>query len=174
MRFNSWPASQTSKVADLEIEGSPIEMFVEGDRALVFSNAYGVEALDDGDLCQGYGYGAPGVAEGDFVDAYYCGRSFVKLTVIDLSADSSQAVREIYVDGWYTSSRRHDNIVRAVVRAACVACHRPQLLDVVYGGDVYPESRDAEISWLAWAVKAKKRFNDDAGRWVCLGRTHRR
>jgi Beta propeller domain len=156
--FNSWPASQTSKVADLEIEGSPIEMFVEGDRALVFSNAYGVEALDDGDLCQGYGYGAPGVAEGDFVDAYYCGRSFVKLTVIDLSADSPQAVREIYVDGWYTSSRRHDNIVRAVVQSSMQRpATVPNLWDVVYGGDVYPESRDAEILLArAWAVKAKE------------------
>ncbi|MGB5349876.1 MAG: beta-propeller domain-containing protein, partial [Polyangiales bacterium] len=65
--FDSWPASQMSKVADLEIEGGAIEMFVEGDRAVVFSNAYGVEALDDGDLCQGYyGGGAePALADID-------------------------------------------------------------------------------------------------------------
>jgi len=83
-KFDSWPASQTSKVADLEIEGDAIEMFIEGTRALVFSNAYGVEALDDGDLCQGYG-GAPELA--DYEGAYYCGRSFVKITVIDLRGE---------------------------------------------------------------------------------------
>ncbi|MBW2720106.1 MAG: beta-propeller domain-containing protein [Deltaproteobacteria bacterium] len=43
--FDSWPASETSKVADLEIEGGAMEMFVQGDRAVVFSNTYGVEAL---------------------------------------------------------------------------------------------------------------------------------
>jgi uncharacterized secreted protein with C-terminal beta-propeller domain len=152
--FDSWPASQTSKVADLEIEGDAIEMFVEGDRALVFSNAYGVEALDDGDLCQGYG-GAPELA--DYEGAYYCGRSFVKITVIDLAGDTPQAVREIYVDGWYTSSRRHDSIVRAVVQSNMQRPGSvPNLNEILYNGGVYPESRDEEI-FLArlWAMTAK-------------------
>ncbi|MGB8332672.1 MAG: beta-propeller domain-containing protein [Polyangiales bacterium] len=154
--FDSWPAAQTSRVADLEIEGGPMEMFVEGDRAVVFSNAYGVEALDDGKLCQGYDYGAPELV--DYDGGYYCGRSFVKLTVIDLSGDSPEAVREIYVDGWYTSSRRHGKIVRAVVqsnmqRPASV----PNLWEVVYSDNVQPESRDAEIVLArAWAEEAKK------------------
>jgi hypothetical protein len=153
--FDSWPASQTSKVADLEIEGDAIEMFVEGDRALVFSNAYGVEALDDGDLCQGYG-GAPELA--DYEGAYYCGRSFVKITVIDLAGDTPQAVREIYVDGWYTSSRRHDSIVRAVVQSNMQRPGSvPNLNEILYNGGVYPESRDEEI-FLArlWAMTAKE------------------
>jgi len=154
--FDSWPASQTSKVADLEIEGGPMEMFVEGDRAVVFSNAYDVEALDDGDLCRGDYYGAPELADYDM--GYYCRRSFVKLTVIDLSGDTAKAVREIYVDGWYTSSRRHGKIVRAVVQSDM---HRPasvpNLWDVVYGGDVQPQSRDAEILLArAWAATAKE------------------
>jgi len=155
--FDSWPASQTSKVADLDIEGGAIEMFVEGERALVFSNTYDVAELDDGDLCQGYGGG--GVPElADFDGAYYCGRSFVKITVIDLAGDSPQAVREIYVDGWYTSSRRHNSIVRAVVqsnmqRPASV----PNLYEILYNGEVYPESRDAEIFLArAWASMAKE------------------
>jgi len=155
--FDSWPASETSKVADLEIEGGAMEMFVEGDRAVVFSNTYGVEALDDGDLCQGYGYGgAPELAIDD--GAYYCGRSFVKITVIDLSSDTPEAVREIYVDGWYTSSRRHDNIVRTVVQSNMQQPGTvPYLYDIVYNGGVYPESRDAEILLArAWAVKAKE------------------
>jgi hypothetical protein len=154
--FDSWPASQTSKVADLEIEGGAIEMFVEGDRAVVFSNAYQVEALDDGDLCQGYG-GAPELVA-DYEGAYYCGRSFVKITVIDLSGDTPQAVREIYVDGWYTSSRRHDSIVRAVVQSSMQRPGSvPNLYEIVYNGDIYPESRDAEILLARfWAKIAKE------------------
>ncbi len=154
--FDSWPASQTSKVADLEIEGGAIEMFVEGDRAVVFSNAYQVEALDDGDLCQGYG-GAPELVA-DYEGAYYCGRSFVKITVIDLSGDTPQAVREIYVDGWYTSSRRHDSIVRAVVQSSMQRPGSvPNLYEIVYNGDVYPASRDAEILLARfWAMIAKE------------------
>ncbi|MBW2629235.1 MAG: beta-propeller domain-containing protein [Deltaproteobacteria bacterium] len=153
--FDSWPAQETSKVADLEIEGGAIEMFVEGDRAVVFSNAYGVEALDDGDLCQGYGAPEPGLAE--FDGAYYCGRSFVKITVIDLSGDLPQAVREIYVDGWYTSSRRHDSIVRAVVQSSMQRPGSvPNLYEILYNGAAYPESRDEEILLArAWAVAAK-------------------
>ena len=153
--FDSWPASQTSKVADLEIEGGAFEMFVNGDRAVVFSNVYGVEELDDGDLCQGYGYGAPELADVDGL--YYCDRSYVKITVIDLSGDTPQAAREIYVDGWYTSSRRHDQIVRVVVQNSMQRPGTvPNLYNVVYDGDVVPESRDAEITLARlWAAEAK-------------------
>ncbi len=153
--FDSWPAAQTSRVADLEIEGGVMEMFVEGDRAVVFSNTYGVEALDDGDLCQGYG-GGPELVSGD--SAYYCGRSFVKLTVIDLSSGTPEAVREIYVDGWYTSSRRHDNIVRTVIQSSMQRPGTvPYLYDFLYNNGAYPETREAEIFLArAWAAKAKE------------------
>jgi hypothetical protein len=132
-------------------------MFVEGDRAVVFSSVHRVEALDDGDLCQGYGYGVPELADIDGA-YYYCGRSYVKITVIDLSGDSPQTVREIYVDGWYTSSRRHDNIVRAVVQSNMQRPGAvPNLYEIVYNGEVYPQSREAEILLArAWAVKAKE------------------
>ena len=154
-------------------------MFVEGDRAVVFSSVYGgVEALDDGDLCQGYGYGGPEPGLADIDGYYYCGRSYVKITVIDLSGDSPEAVREIYVDGWYTSSRRHDNIVRAVVQSSMQRPGTvPNLYDIVYNGPVYPESRDAEILLArAWAAEAKPAIlattlDDWASR---LGRAHRR
>lgn len=154
--FDSWPAEQTSKVADVEIEGGAIEMFVEGDRAVVFSSLYGVEGLDDGDLCRGYDFG-PEPALGDVDGSYYCGRSYVKITLLDLSGDTHQVVREIYVDGWYTSSRRHDSIVRAVVQSHMQRPETvPHLYEVVYNGDTYPESREAEILLAqAWAAQAK-------------------
>ncbi|MGB3052662.1 MAG: beta-propeller domain-containing protein [Polyangiales bacterium] len=167
--FDSWPASQMSKVADLEIEGGAIEMFVEGDRAVVFSNAYGVEALDDGDLCQGYYGGGPEPALADIDGYYYCGRSFVKITVIDLSGDTPKAVREVYVDGWYTSSRRHGSIVRAVVQSSMQRPGTvPYLYEFVYNGEAYPETREAEILLAqAWAVKAKEAIRATALKdWV--------
>jgi len=164
--FDSWPAAQTSKVADLQIEGGAIEMFVEGDRAVVFSNASDVVELGDDDLCQGYG-GVPELA--DFDGAYYCGPSFVKVTVIDLSGDSPQAVREIYLEGWYTSSRRHDSIVRAVVQSSMQQPDTvPYLCDIVYNGDAYPESRDARnLLARVWATKAKEAIRATTlGDWV--------
>jgi hypothetical protein len=156
--FDSWPASQLSKVADLEIEGGAIEMFVEGERAVVFSNAYGVEALDDGDLCQGPYYGGAEPALADIDGYYYCGRSFVKITVIDLGGVTPEAVREVYVDGWYSSSRRHGNIVRAVVQSSMQRPGTvPYLDDFIYNAETYPETREAEILLArAWAVKAKE------------------
>jgi len=164
--FDSWPAAQTSKVADLQIEGGAIEMFVEGDRAVVFSNASHVVELGDGDLCEGYG-GVPELA--DFDGYYYCGPSFVKITVIDLSGDSPQAVREIYQEGWYTSSRRHDSIVRAVVQSSMQQPDTvPYLCDIVYNGDAYPESRDARnLLARVWATKAKEAIRATTlGDWV--------
>ena len=144
--FDSWPAADTSKVADLEIEGNAIEMFVEGDRAVVFSNVYGVEALDDGDLCNGGG--GPELAGIAADEAYYyCGRSYVKTTVISLEGDTPEAIREIYVDGYYTSSRRHDNIVRAVVQTNMQQPQTvPQLWEVLYNAEPYPETREQEIA----------------------------
>ncbi len=156
--FNSWPPPQTSKVADLEIKGGPMEMFVQGDRAVVFSSVYGaeVEPLDDGHLCQGYGYPEPAVADVAIAD-YYC-RSYVKITEIDLSGDLPKAVREIYVDGWYASSRRHDGIVRAVIQSSVQRPGTvPEMWQVVWGGDVQPQTREEEIALArTWAAKAKE------------------
>jgi hypothetical protein len=170
--FDSWPASQTSKVADLLLhqdeQASAIEMFVEGDRAVVFSNVFRVDALDDGDLCWGY-VGGPEPALADFDGGYYCGRPFVKITVIDLSGDSPTAAREIYVDGGYTSSRRHGGIVRAVVQSSMQRPGTvPYLYDFVYSGEAYPETREAEILLAqAWAVKAKEAIRATALKdWV--------
>jgi uncharacterized secreted protein with C-terminal beta-propeller domain len=154
--FDSWPAADTSKVADLEIEGNAIEMFVEGDRAVVFSNVYGVEALDDGDLCNGGG--GPELAGIAADEAYYyCGRSYVKTTVISLEGDTPEAIREIYVDGYYTSSRRHDNIVRAVIQTNMQQPQTvPQLWEVLYNAEPYPETREQEIARARlWAMVAK-------------------
>ncbi len=156
--LDSWPAAATSKVADLEIEGGAMEMFVEGDRAVVFSSVYGLEALDDGDLCPDYYGPEPFAADVAFEGPYYCGRSYVKITIIDLSGDTPAAIREIYVDGWYTSSRRHDGIVRAVIQSSMDRPGSvPQMWEVVWGGEVQPQTREEEIALArSWAAQAKE------------------
>ena len=155
--FDSWPAADTSKVADLEIEGNAIEMFVEGDRAVVFSNVYGVVALDDGDLCSGGGGGPEPVGITADEAYYYCGRSYVKTTVISLEGDTPEVIREIYVDGYYTSSRRHDDIVRAVVQTNMQQPPTvPQLWEFLYSVEPYPETREEQIARARiWAMVAK-------------------
>jgi len=62
------------------------------------------------------------------------------------------------VDGWYTSSRRHDSIVRAVVQSHMQRPGSiPNLYEIVYNGEAYPESREAEILLARlWANMAKE------------------
>jgi hypothetical protein len=153
--FDSWPPEETSMASDLEIEGGPMEMFVHGDRAVVFSGVYSVEGLDDGDLCPDYSGGPePAIADADI--AYYCGRSYVKVTVIDIGGDSNEVVRELYVDGWYSSSRRHDDIVRVVVQSTMQRpASVPNIYQVVYDGST-DTSEEANASRArAWAELAK-------------------
>ena len=156
--FDAWPAAETSKAADLEIEGYPREMFVDGDRAVVFSDVYGVEALDDGDLCQGQGVG--GAPEEDI--AFFCTRSYVKVTVIDLEGESPSAVRELYIDGWYNTSRRHDDIVRFVVQTDIRQPSAiPDVWSFIYADGEYPEEREERVLRAQlWAAVAKQAIAD--------------
>lgn len=155
--FDSWPAEETVKVADVDIEGAPLEMFVHGERAVVFSSVHSVEGLDDGDSCRdhwGGGAPEPGFADEDI--AYYCGRPYVKLTVIDVGGESNDVVRELYVDGWYTSSRRHDDIVRVVTQSNMQRPSSiPHLYDVVYDGQTDPSREEATERARTWATLAK-------------------
>ncbi len=157
--FDSWPAADTSKVADLEIEGYALEMFVEGDRAVVFSSVFDVEALRDGDLCDFGGGPEPGAFAED--QAFYCGPSYTKTTVVSLEGDAPEVIREVYLEGDYISSRRHDSIVRAVVRTHMQHPRTvPQFWEVVYA-DPYPETREEQISRARlWAAAAKEAIRD--------------
>ncbi|MGB5811871.1 MAG: beta-propeller domain-containing protein, partial [Polyangiales bacterium] len=78
-------------------------------------------------------------------------------TVIALDGDAPRAIRELYMDGYYTSSRRHDGIVRAVVQTHVQQPPTvPQLWEVLYGSTSYPETREEELSRARlWAAAAK-------------------
>ena len=157
--FDSWPAAATSKVADLEIEGHAHEMFVDGNRAVVFSHVYGVEALDEDDPCnRGGGGGAEPVAR----DVYYCGRVYLKTTVISLEGEKPEVEREIYLDGSYTSSRRHNDIVRAVIQTQVKQpLSVPYMCEFLHGQAAPPQTRQDEIDRAqAWARAAKSAIRE--------------
>ncbi len=119
--LKSWPAEETAIDGKaLEIEGQPSEMFVtaDGKRAVIFS------AVNDynGDIGGGGFGGTAGSNGGDgYCDSKYCGggygQTFAKVTVADVSGDVPKALRELYYEGSYLSSRRYDASKQDVVRA---------------------------------------------------------
>ena len=156
--FDAWPPPALSRMADVEIEGEPIEMFVEGDRAVVFSATFDV--TDDGDRDDCYfphPFAEPGIATADVAIAPGCYRSFVKTTQIDLSGDRPTVDREFYVEGYYTSSRRHDDIVRAVTQTYLrFPTDIPDMWAAIYT-EPYPDTREEMIARAkAWAPVAKE------------------
>ncbi|MEM7434470.1 MAG: beta-propeller domain-containing protein [Myxococcota bacterium] len=151
--FDSWPAADMSKAMDIEVEGVPIEMFVEGDRAVVFSSVFDLPGLRDEDPCGGVGIEP--FADVDL--GYYCGRPYLKTTVIALDGDAPSVVSEVYVDGYYTSSRRHGDVVRAIVQTNVQRPPTvPNLWEALYDNETYPETREEEVARArAWARTAK-------------------
>ncbi len=150
--LDSWPAASTAVTNTVELEGYAIEMFVDGDRVVVFSSVYDVEGLDEGTLCGAEPFA--GVSELD--ESYYCGRSHVKTTVIALDGESPEVVREVYVDGYYSSSRRHGDVVRAIVQSDLQRPASVPQLWQLYEEGPYPQTREEEIERVrVWASAAK-------------------
>jgi hypothetical protein len=105
--LDSWPASETAlRGAPLDIEGYPSEMFVTEDakRAVVFSTVSGYRASAPYDSC------GPACGGG----GYYVDRT--KITLADVSGKTPVAVRELYIEGNYVSSRRYGATVRGVLQ----------------------------------------------------------
>jgi hypothetical protein len=97
--LQAWPAASTEILGSRLLEGTPTEMFVEDGRAVVFSSVY----APSGSLPQNDAY-------------YYGGWGYTKITVLDVSGDAPSVLRESYLEGGYVSSRRHDDLVRAVIQ----------------------------------------------------------
>lgn len=103
VKVQAWPADQTRTVAAVSIEGSPYEMFVSDGKALVFSTV----SRD---------FSAPPAPYGGPYGYYY--PSYTKVTVLDVEAETPVVLRESFLEGYYVASRRHDDIVRAVIQAS--------------------------------------------------------
>ena len=125
-------------------------MFALDGKVLVYSNVY----RDFGEN-QPYGY-YPNPYYGYYP---YYSTSYTKLTVLDMSGDEPEVLRESYLEGYYVSSRRHDATVRTVLQNWSKA----PVLDGVYieyftpFGEPYRQRDiDAQVdAWLErtiWAV----------------------
>lgn len=103
VKLRAWPADQMQTVAAASIEGSPYDMFVSDGRAVVFSSVS--RDLLGTDQARGGGY-----------YGYYYYPTVTKVTVLDVAAETPAVLRESFLEGYYVASRRHDDIVRAVIQ----------------------------------------------------------
>ena len=107
----SWPPEALSLAASVPVEGWPHDLFLAGDRAIVFSAVYVPRALEGDQLaCPIYaGPAAPGFTCG------YWAHDVVKVTTFDVSDLSApKAIAEAYLPGSYVSARRIGDRVRLV------------------------------------------------------------
>lgn len=105
---DAWPTSSLGVGSSTAIEGSPYEMFVTEDQAVVFSFVDGAELLpsESQGACPDYGYYGEG-----------CGRwmPFTKITVLSMDGSAPQVTAEHYLEGSYRSARRIGDAVRVVL-----------------------------------------------------------
>lgn len=106
----SWPPQDLSLASSVPIDGWPHDMFLSGDRAVVFSSVYVPRALE------GDSWACPAVLSpgGDFWCGYWA-HSAVKITTIDVSDLAAPAVlSEAVLPGSYVSARRIGDRARIV------------------------------------------------------------
>lgn len=101
----SWPADQLQTVGRLQIEGWPQEMYLDGNTVVVFSSVWTEVpfASASAPVC---------------LDTMSCGYYYsntLKVTVVDVTNMAAMAVAgEIYLPGYYRSSRKVGTSVRLV------------------------------------------------------------
>ena len=121
--FTSGPAGPRRLLAlegQLDIEGYPSEMFLDGNQVVVFSSIWTVPT--GGGLGPGSYYGG-GIAEGGpeiacGLDGYGCfyGWSTTKVTVVDVTNLAAPVVTaQLYLPGYSTGERRVGSSVRLVL-----------------------------------------------------------
>lgn len=94
--LDSWPVEDTAVVGELTLSGYPFSMFLDGDRALVFSYDWEWDGF-----YEGYGYG-----------------DTVLMSVVDVSDRATpEVVREVRLEGWFADARMIDGDVYAVVNS---------------------------------------------------------
>lgn len=145
--LTSWPVSELGIDYSFGIEGTPIEMFVDGGKAVVYSNVDGTpiyEALglplpDQG----GGGYYGPEYDVGGYPGYSYA--PLLKITVLDLSGAAPTVLSEAYEEGNYVSSRREGTNVRTVIGGGVYDSIVQYYPDIAYDGGDYPDSADEWI-----------------------------
>lgn len=99
----SWPPEDLAIEQKVEIQGWPLEMFLdERGRVVVFSSWWAGFDGDQDVYCGPWGCG--------------WNRAFTRITVVDTAGDNLSISREFFLPGSYASSRRIDGSVRVVLR----------------------------------------------------------
>ncbi len=165
---NAWPATSLAIADSLQVEGSPVEMFVADGRAAIYSTVDGSPIFAAAGVTPrstyneyGWGYGV-GMAGGSTVDptpapapdqgptgsgpspvAY---APLTKLTIVELTGSTPTVVGEHWYEGNYLSSRRMGAEVRTVLTGGA---HGPALpgWPTMVGG-VQPQTVDEMVA--AW------------------------
>jgi hypothetical protein len=147
--LQGWPANATQVVGSVPVEGQPTEMFVANGKAVVFSRVY--QAPD-------------GASErnGDYSWGY------TKISVLDVSGDAPSVLRESFVEGDYLSSRRHGDVVRAIIQDG-FKIPRLDSPNIEYNdpfGQRYPQADiDEQVDdWLARIARSVRAT--DLGDWL--------
>ena len=122
---DAWPAAKLGLAGGIDIEGTPLEMFVANGRAVVFSSTDGTPLYTatgvsprprytDGYATPLYS-GVADVAPGYPGGAGYVQNPLTKVTVLTLDGSNASVARELYFEGDYLSSRRVASKVRLVL-----------------------------------------------------------
>jgi hypothetical protein len=134
--LNAWPSNELANAGSLDIEGSPHEMFVEGNHAVVYSRvngtpiyaAAGVKPRDGYSDGRAYSTSVGAIDAAapapDGIGGGYFAQPLTKITVLTLEGTNAKVAREMYFEGEYLSSRRVDNHVRTVLTGGA---HGPSL-----------------------------------------------
>lgn len=136
----SWPADALAERSSVAIEGWPRELFLAGDRAVVFSTIYVPRALEgDAPICAGPAMGAPAPV-GDAIWCGYHASNVTKVTTLDVTDLAAPRVTaEIYLPGSYLAARRIGARVRLVTTDAL-----PYPEGVAYWPPLAPGASQAE------------------------------
>jgi hypothetical protein len=115
-QLDSWPAAETAIAGRVNVEGQPTSMFLRDDTVVVFSS---VQFMQEGEpRPSGPAIGAlpfPAEPWGDYYPYSY--RNFTKVSVFDVSGATPTLREARYVEGHYRAARRHDDVVRLVLRS---------------------------------------------------------
>lgn len=148
--LHAWPATESTLLGSIVLEGNPRDLFIRGERAVVFSDIW--DPWSAGLVTDPYGY--------------YSGAT--KVTVLNVSGEVPSVERELYLEGSYISSRRHDDVVRTVVQNGARSPQVPYPYLEYYDlfGNPYPAEvlQNQVDEWFVRIVSAVR--NSDIGDWL--------
>ncbi len=163
--LRAWPKESLAELGQATVEGTPSEMFLDGQTLVVYSQVNGASLFTATgtpmrEEYNDYGYGGGGFGGGVSVgraesvptmpgggvpqsSAPY--HPLTKITVFQVANGVPQATRELYFEGHYEDSRRVGPEVRTVLTGAA---HGPKLSSnlELAPGEQYPQTADEIIA----------------------------